>query len=116
MSDSSSAYESDSDSDSLFDILPGQTVLDKFDDYKIDLDQLKKQTELVNIDFSTKFMITFGLFQEALKRNEISDRTLNLTKACIFLNPANYTVWYFRRVILFELSKDLNEEINFISR
>ena len=117
MSDSSSSFES-TDSDSLFDVLPDKTVLDKFGDYKIDLDQFQKdegRKEVVNIDFSSKFKLTFGLFQEALKRNEISERTLNLTKACIFLNPANYTVWYFRRIILFELEKDLNEEINFIS-
>ena len=117
MSDSSSSFES-TDSDSLFDVLPDKTVLDKFGDYKIDLDQFQKdegRKEVVNIDFSSKFKLTFGLFQEALKRNEISERTLNLTKACIFLNPANYTVWYFRRIILFQLGKDLNEEINFIS-
>lgn len=118
MSDSSSSYES-TDSDSLFDVLPDKTVLDKFADYKLDLDEFQAnedQKEVVNIDFSTKFKHTFGLFQEALKRNEISDRTLNLTKACIFLNPANYTVWYFRRIILFELEKDLTEEISFISK
>ena len=114
MSDSSSS----TDSDSLFDVLPDKTVLDKFADYKIDLDQFeanKDLKELVNIDFSSKFKLTFGLFQEALKRNEISERTLDLTKACIFLNPANYTVWYFRRIILFGLEKDLYEEISFIS-
>lgn len=117
MSDTSSSYES-SDSDSLFDVLPDKTVLDKFEDYKTDLDEFLKQEnrqEVVNIDFSKKFKHTFALFQEALKRNEISERTLNLTKACIFLNPANYTVWYFRRIILFELNKDLYEEISFIS-
>lgn len=117
MSDSSSSYES-TDSDSLFDVLPDKTVLDKFADYKTDLDQFQMNEEnndVIKIDFSTKFKITYGLFQEALKRNEISERTLNLTKACIFLNPANYTVWYFRRIILFQLGKNLNEEMDFIS-
>lgn len=116
MSDSSSLYDS-SDSDSIFDLLPDKTILSKFEDYKLDLEQLAKDkgTEVINIDFSTKFMVTFALFQEALKLDERSERTLSLTEACIFLNPANYTVWYFRRVILFDLNKDLNEEINFIS-
>ena len=112
---SSSSSSSDSSSDSIFDLLPDQTVLDKFEDYKIDLDEFRNQT-VVNIDFSSKFMTIFALFQEALKRNELSERTLNLTKACILLNPANYTIWYFRRLILFALNKDLNEEITFISK
>ena len=115
MSSSSSSPGDSSSSDSIFDLLPDQTVLDKFEDYKIDLDEFRNQT-VVKIDFSSKFMTVFALFQEALKRNELSERTLNLTKACIFLNPANYTIWYFRRLILFELNKDLNEEITFISK
>lgn len=117
---SSSSFDSTlsdtSEDSSLFELLPDQKILDKFEDYKMDLDGYQDIKSIAKIDFSTKFMMTFGLFQEAIKRNELSERTLSLTKACIFLNPANYTVWYFRRLILAELNKDLKDEINFISK
>lgn len=118
MSDSSqSSYESSSESESLFEILPDLRIVDKFEDYRANVKEIEaaEDKSTVAIDFSKKFMTTFALFQEALKRNEISERTLTLTRSCIKLNPANYTVWYFRRIILFTLNKDLNEEITFIS-
>jgi protein farnesyltransferase/geranylgeranyltransferase type-1 subunit alpha len=50
-----------------------------------------------------------------LKSNEISERAFELSKDAALLNPANYTVWYYRRRLLNELGKDYNEELEFIS-
>lgn len=57
----------------------------------------------------------FGYFRAVLKLNEKSERVLELTKDAALLNPANYTVWHFRRLILDELKSDLNDELDFIS-
>ena len=42
-------------------------------------------------------------------------RAFNLTKHAAMLNPANYTVWYYRRILLKELNLDLNQELAFIT-
>lgn len=39
-----------------------------------------------------------------------------LTEACIWLNPANYTVWQYRREILKALAMNLQEELKYTVR
>lgn len=38
-----------------------------------------------------------------------------MTHKAVKLNPANYTVWYYRRILLKELGKDLYQELRLIS-
>lgn len=38
-----------------------------------------------------------------------------MTYKALKLNPANYTVWFYRRILLRELGKDLNQELKLIS-
>lgn len=37
-----------------------------------------------------------------------------LTEDCIALNPANYTVWQYRREIIKDINFDLKEEMKYI--
>ncbi|XP_043269177.1 protein farnesyltransferase/geranylgeranyltransferase type-1 subunit alpha [Venturia canescens] len=66
------------------------------------------------IAYSDKFKDCYDYFRAILKSGEKSERTLALTVDCIWSNPANYTVWQYRREILEALGKDLREELKYI--
>jgi protein farnesyltransferase/geranylgeranyltransferase type-1 subunit alpha len=68
------------------------------------------------IDYTAQFKDTFDYFRAILAKDERSERSLALTTACATLNPANYTVWYFRRVVLKDLGKDLSEELAYVDQ
>ncbi|CAG9815491.1 unnamed protein product [Phaedon cochleariae] len=69
---------------------------------------------VVAIDYTEAFVDCFDYFRAILKNKEISERALELTQTAAHLNPANYTVWQYRRDILKGLDKDLNEELDYI--
>jgi protein farnesyltransferase/geranylgeranyltransferase type-1 subunit alpha len=66
------------------------------------------------IQYTPRFANTFDYFRAILEKDERSERALDLTTECIQLNPANYTVWYFRREVLKDLKTDLSEELDFM--
>eukprot|EP00941_MAST-03F_sp_MAST-3F-sp1_P000705 g705.t1 len=66
------------------------------------------------IAYSSEFVAVMDIFRAVMKKNELSQRALELTEKAIKLNPANYTAWHYRRLCLFELNCDLNEELKYI--
>jgi len=52
------------------------------------------------IAYSEAFRTAFGYWRALLARDERSERALQLTATCLAINPANYTVWHFRRLCL----------------
>lgn len=80
------------------------------------INQDEETNEICRIAYTENFKEVFGYFRAVLKLNEKSERAFNLTKDAALLNPANYTVWHYRRLLLKELRKDLNEELEFITK
>ncbi|KAL8153596.1 hypothetical protein V2J09_011356 [Rumex salicifolius] len=71
---------------------------------------------VVPIAYSEKFRETMDYFRAIYLSDERSSRALHLTTLAIRLNPGNYTVWYFRRLILEALNTDLHEELEYVEK
>eukprot|EP01016_Furgasonia_blochmanni_P033051 TRINITY_DN3423_c0_g1_i2.p2 TRINITY_DN3423_c0_g1~~TRINITY_DN3423_c0_g1_i2.p2 ORF type:complete len:318 (+),score=48.50 TRINITY_DN3423_c0_g1_i2:323-1276(+) len=53
-------------------------------------------------------------FRALCQKDEISERMFHLTSAVILKLCGNYTAWYYRKLCLEALKKDLREELEFI--
>lgn len=74
-----------------------------------------QENSAVRIAYSDKFAETFAYMRAILQSDERSERAFNLTTEALQLNPANYTVWNFRRILLKSLKMDLKKELEFIA-
>jgi protein farnesyltransferase/geranylgeranyltransferase type-1 subunit alpha len=61
------------------------------------------------IDYPEEFETAYNYFRAVVAADERSVRSLPLTALCLDLNPANYTVWHFRRLVLTTLGYDCLE-------
>ncbi|CAD6199238.1 unnamed protein product [Caenorhabditis auriculariae] len=68
----------------------------------------------VRINLSEQFVDAFAYLRAAMEKLEYSERTLDLTTDCIQQNPANYSVWQYRREILLHLKKNLGKELEYL--
>lgn len=68
---------------------------------------------VVQIAYSENFKDCYDYFRAIYEKHELSKRALDLTEACIRYNPANYTVWEYRRQIVKELCLNVDDELQF---
>nr|CAG4651103.1 EOG090X08PK [Simocephalus serrulatus]SVE94328.1 EOG090X08PK [Simocephalus serrulatus] len=71
---------------------------------------------VVAIAYSDRFRDIFNYFRAVVMNNEISERAFQLTSDALDLNPANYTVWQYRRTLLKGLDRSLPKELLFVRR
>ncbi|KAF7256708.1 hypothetical protein EG68_08723 [Paragonimus skrjabini miyazakii] len=71
---------------------------------------------VIKIAYSPQFVDAHDYMRAVLLKDERSERALEITATVLLLNPANYTVWEYRRRILTSLQSDLNEEVTFVSK
>mmetsp|Transcript_16503 Transcript_16503/g.25654 ORF Transcript_16503/g.25654 Transcript_16503/m.25654 type:complete len:367 (-) Transcript_16503:455-1555(-) len=64
------------------------------------------------IAYTAQFIVAYNYLRAILAKDERSERALQLTALCVKLNPANYTVWHFRRQCLEELYKNKGGNIH----
>ncbi|XP_064540876.1 protein farnesyltransferase/geranylgeranyltransferase type-1 subunit alpha [Drosophila montana] len=69
---------------------------------------------VVSIAYRPKFREVFDYMRAIIAKGEKSQRALELTTEALRLNPANYTVWQYRRDILRELKADLQDELDYL--
>eukprot|EP00009_Paramoeba_aestuarina_P004051 CAMPEP_0201523608 /NCGR_PEP_ID=MMETSP0161_2-20130828/20505_1 /ASSEMBLY_ACC=CAM_ASM_000251 /TAXON_ID=180227 /ORGANISM="Neoparamoeba aestuarina, Strain SoJaBio B1-5/56/2" /LENGTH=312 /DNA_ID=CAMNT_0047922783 /DNA_START=88 /DNA_END=1029 /DNA_ORIENTATION=- len=66
----------------------------------------------VAIPYPDDFVEVMSYFRAVVQADEKSERALKLTREVISCNPANYTGWYYRRVVMEALEKDLGPEFD----
>merc|ERR1711981_1383263 len=70
----------------------------------------------VQIAYSEQFKDAYDYFRAIYTKNELSTRAYELTATCIALNPANYTVWEYRRQCVLKLKISIDEELEFTKK
>ncbi|KAI9019826.1 hypothetical protein DFJ74DRAFT_769489 [Hyaloraphidium curvatum] len=70
----------------------------------------------VSIAYAPEYADAMGYFRALCAKGEISERGLELTGTILSWNPAHYTVWKYRQDALWELGKNLWDELDFVDQ
>lgn len=77
-------------------------IADIFDDLER-VPQPDAEDPVCAINYPTSYVIAHDYLRACWKTGEHSLRALKLSATCLKLNPANYTVWHWRRVCMDKL-------------
>uniref|UniRef100_A0A1L8DUV0 Protein farnesyltransferase/geranylgeranyltransferase type-1 subunit alpha n=1 Tax=Nyssomyia neivai TaxID=330878 RepID=A0A1L8DUV0_9DIPT len=78
------------------------------------IEQDDGENPIVEIAYSDRFKDVYNYFRAIVAAGEKSERALELTRDALVLNPANYTVWQYRRDILKGINADLYRELDYV--
>eukprot|EP00759_Apiculatamorpha_spiralis_P041185 PhF_6_TR39804/c0_g1_i1/m.59193/K05955/FNTA; protein farnesyltransferase/geranylgeranyltransferase type-1 subunit alpha len=71
---------------------------------------------VVHINYTSEFALAMDLFRGILQTQEKSERVLVVLWAILQLNPANYTVWKYRRDTIRAISADIQKELSLVAK
>ncbi|RKP11133.1 hypothetical protein THASP1DRAFT_11968, partial [Thamnocephalis sphaerospora] len=66
------------------------------------------------IAYSSEYADAMSYFRAVSAKREYSTRALELTGTIIDMNPGHYTVWLYRKDIVFALDLDFQQELDFV--
>jgi len=70
---------------------------------------------LAAITYTEDYSEAMSYLRAVMAKNEMSERVLGLTDDIIHMNPAHYTVWLYRARVVFNINRDLREEIDWLN-
>jgi len=71
----------------------------------------ESKPKLISINYEKEYSDAMDCFRAIVKKNEYSERALELTEFLLNYNPAHYYIWKYRQEILIKLNYDLREEL-----
>jgi len=80
-------------------MLPVDEIAEVFHEV-IPIPQEDGDDPVCSIDYPTSFRMAYEYMRACLKNGEKSYRSLKLSATCLRLNPANYTLWHYRRACM----------------
>eukprot|EP00043_Microstomoeca_roanoka_P025117 m.7617 g.7617 ORF g.7617 m.7617 type:complete len:312 (-) comp5259_c0_seq1:153-1088(-) len=72
------------------------------------------ESAVCKIMYSPEYKRLMDIYRALLKAEELSQRALDLTTEIIVYNAAHYSVWHFRRRVLFAIDANLLDELSYM--
>jgi len=71
----------------------------------------ESKPRLIHINYEKEYEDAMNCFRAIVKKNEMSERALELTEFLIGYNKAHYYIWKYRQDLLIKLNCDLKKEL-----